>query len=107
MQLEWGVKAIFPASTSALSFFIRSTTQGFRFGLPRSAMRYVGCRPVAAASALLTRGWAGSLRTGLDPPGTAMNSTRKVSHPTWFEEKSGGDTCSCAVISAYNDPYPT
>ena len=39
MQLERAVKAIFPASTSSLSFFIRSFTQGFRFGLLRSAIR--------------------------------------------------------------------
>jgi len=66
------VKAIFPESTSSLSFFIRSLTQGFKFGLLRSAIRNVGCLPVRRASALLTRGWAGSLRTGLGPPGTAL-----------------------------------
>src|SRR5205085_3589681 len=99
-QLECGVNAIFPASTSALSFFIRSTTQGFKFGLLRSAMRNVGCLPVAAASALLTRGWAGSLRTGLGPLGPAMNSTRNVSHPAWLDEKSGGDDRCCAAAPA-------
>src|SRR5436309_4917648 len=111
MQLECGVKAIFPASTSLLSFFIRSLTQGLRLGLLRSAMRYVGCLPVRAASALLTRGWAGSLRTGLGPPGTALNSTANVSHPVWFEEKSGGADFCCAatppVNAAYTSPVRT
>jgi hypothetical protein len=39
MQLERAVKAIFPASTSSLSFFMCSFTHGFRFGLVRSAIR--------------------------------------------------------------------
>jgi len=47
------------------------------------------------------------LRTGVGPPGTAMNSTRNVSHPTWFEEKSGGETCCCAAISAVSATYTT
>src|SRR5215470_1110518 len=99
MQLECGVKAIFPASTSSLSFFIRSLTQGFRLGWLRSAIRYVGCLPVRRASALLTRGCAGSFHTGLAPPGTALNSVSNVSHPIWFEEKSGGADC-CAATTA-------
>ena len=38
-QLWLGVNAILPASTSSLSFFMIYFTQGFRFGLLRSAIR--------------------------------------------------------------------
>src|SRR5712671_5860660 len=94
MQLERAVKAIFPASTSSLSFFIRSLTQGFKFGLLRSAIRYVGCLPML----LGTKAWAGSWRGIGGPPGTPVISP-VVTHPTWFNEKSGGDAFCCATTS--------
>jgi hypothetical protein len=53
--------------------------------------------PVTAASWLLTRGWAGSLRNGLVVPGTSEKSTKKVSQPALFDEKSGGDAFGCAT----------
>src|SRR5258706_7334259 len=92
MQLERAVKAIFPPSTSSLSFFIRSLTQGFRFGLLRSAIRYVGCLPML----LGTKAWAGSWRRSGGPPATPVISP-VVTHPTWFNEKSGGDAFCCAA----------
>src|SRR6516164_2896474 len=105
MQLECGVKAIFPAKTSALSFFICSRTHGFRkVLLLRSAIKKVGCLPVTAASWLLMRGWAGSLRIGLIPPGTIEKSTLKVSHPALPEEKSGGEGFCCAAAAAASSP---
>src|SRR5947207_1017270 len=63
-------------------------------------MRNVGCRPLAAASALVTRGWAGSLRTGRAPLGPGVNSTPNVSHPVWPDEKSGGAVFCCAAAPA-------
>src|SRR5882672_8954652 len=68
--------------------------------LLRSAMKKVGCLPVVAASWLLTRGCAGSLRIGLVPPGTIEKSTLKVNHPALPDEKSGGDAFSCATAPA-------
>jgi hypothetical protein len=67
MQLDRGVKASFPARTSSLSCFIRSLTQGFRFGLVTSAIRYVAWPPAPFA----TNGCAGSFVTGGKWPGTA------------------------------------
>src|ERR1700687_1526133 len=106
MQLERAVKAIFPASTSSLSFFIRSFTHGFRFGLLRSAIRKVGWALVP----LGTKGCAGSLVTGGRRPGTATKLPAKKlgpsplipppAHPTWFEEKSGGAAFCCATAGA-------
>src|SRR5215467_9763103 len=46
------------------------------------------------------RGWAGSLRIGLAPPGTIEKSTLNVSHPAFPDEKSGGDACRCASAPA-------
>ncbi len=65
-QLELGVKATFPASTSSMSFFIFSFTHGFKFGFARSAIRKVGCALVP----LGTKGCWGSLVTGGSSPGT-------------------------------------
>ncbi len=45
LQLERAVKAIFPASTFSFSLFMASLAQGFRLGLPRSAIRKVGWAP--------------------------------------------------------------
>src|SRR6516162_7538525 len=59
-QLDRGVKAIFPAITSSLSFFIRSFTQGLRLGLVRS----IGRLPARVV---------GNKRIGLTPPGTVRN----------------------------------
>src|SRR5215471_10739667 len=89
MQLERAVKAIFPASTSSLSFFMCSFTQDFRFGLVRSAIRYVGCLPAP----LGTKGCAGSPLTGGTWPGRGTKPGPPPftpTHPTWFDEKSGG-----------------
>ena len=47
---ERAVKANLPASTSSLSFFITSFAHCFRFGLPMSLMRWVGCCPVTPDS---------------------------------------------------------
>src|SRR5579871_4618368 len=97
MQLERAVNAILPAITSSLSFFIRSLTQGFRFGLLRSAIRYVGCLPTLFG----TYAWAGSWRGIGGPPGTSVISP-VVIQPTWFEEKSGGDGFCCARATGAN-----
>src|SRR5713101_8399413 len=98
-QLERAVKAILPASTSSLSFFIRSFTHGFRFGLLRSAIRKVGWAPVP----LGTNGCAGSLVTGGRRPGTGRKPGPPPpipTHPNWFEEKSGGVAFCCAEAGA-------
>src|SRR5258707_1273498 len=98
-QLELGVKAIFPASTSSMSFFMRSFTHGFRFGLERSAIRKLGCALVP----LGTKGCAGSLTMGARRPGTgSKNGPAPFSptHPAEFEEKSGGDAFGCAMDDA-------
>src|SRR5258708_1504956 len=95
-QLELGVKAIFPASTSSMSFFMRSFTHGFRFGLERSAIRKLGCALVP----LGTKGCAGSLTMGGSWPGTgSKNGPAPFSptHPAPFEEKSGGDVFGCTM----------
>src|ERR1700728_1992393 len=98
-QLWRAEKAILPARTSSLSFFICSFTNGFRFGLERSAIRKVGCsRPP-----LLTKGCAGSLATGGTVPATASKSgppwpTR--TQPYWADEKFGGDAFSSAAAGA-------
>src|ERR1700682_5921875 len=88
-QLELGVKAIFPASTSSMSFFMRSFAQGFKFGLERSAIRKLGCALVP----LGTKGCAGSLTIGGRLPGTGSKNGPAPFSPTQpaeFEEKSGG-----------------
>src|ERR1700738_1532095 len=95
-QLERAVKATLPASTSSLSFFIRSFTHGFRFGLLRSAIRKVGWALVP----LGTKGCAGSLGRGGKRPGTGAKlgpPPPTPTHPTWFEEKSGGAALCCAT----------
>src|SRR5436190_11798166 len=96
-QLDCDVKAIFPASTSSISFFITCLTQGIRFGLLRSAMRNVGCLSVP----LGIKGCAGSLITGPgSTPGTASKKGPAPSSPTQpakFEEKSGGEFCGAAA----------
>ena len=100
MQLEPGVNAIFPARTSSLSFFMRSSTQGFRFGLLRSAIRKVGCRPTP----LGTKGCAGSWLTGGRRPGRGSKKgppPLSATHPTLFDEKSGGAAFSCATAGAF------
>src|SRR5712671_6269326 len=94
MQLELGVKAILPASTSSLSFFMISFAQGFRFGLVRSAIREVGCRPCPL---LGTKGYFGSLVTGGTRPGTGRKSPTPI-HPTVrSQEKMGGAGVCCAT----------
>src|SRR5215831_19267480 len=100
-QLDCGVKALFlPARISSMSFFIRSLTHGFRFGLVRSAMRKVGCLPTP----LGTNGWAGSLTTGPGRrPGTGSKNgppPLKPTQPAKFDEKSGGGACCCAGAGA-------
>src|SRR5215471_5723148 len=52
------------------------------------------------------RGCAGSLRSGLLPPGTIEKSTLKVSHPAWLDEKSGGDAFCCAAAPATRAAQP-
>jgi hypothetical protein len=99
------VKAIFPASTSSLSFAMCSFTHGFRFGLLRSAIRKVGCLPTPFG----TKGCAGSWFTGGTSFGTASKKgplPLRATQPTLFEEKSGM-TFSCAaagMIGAVHDP---
>src|SRR6266700_2077165 len=98
-QLELGVKAIFPASTSSMSFFMRSFAQGFKFALERSAIRKLGCALVP----LGTKGCAGSLTMGGSWPGTgSKNGPAPFSptHPAPFEEKSGADAFGCAMDDA-------
>src|ERR1700729_1861553 len=92
LQLERAAKAIFRAGTFSFSLFMASLAQGFRLGLPRSAIPKGGWAP----GFLGAEGGAGSLRGGPGPPGTAMKSGFVAIQPTWFEEKSGiGDFC-CA-----------
>src|SRR6516164_11826471 len=98
-QLERAVKAILPARTSSLSFFIRSFTHGFRFGLLRSAIRNVGWPPAPFG----TKGCAGSLVTGGSRPATGAKlgpPPPTPTHPTWLEEKSGGAAFCCATAGA-------
>src|SRR5215471_19262578 len=52
------------------------------------------------------RGCAGSLRSGLVPPGTIEKSTLKVSHPAWLDEKSGGEAFCCAAAAAASAAQP-
>src|SRR5215471_13139947 len=52
------------------------------------------------------RGCAGSLRSGLVPPGAIEKSTLKVSHPAWLDEKSGGDAFCCAAAPAPSAAQP-
>src|SRR6476646_10459982 len=102
-QLELGVKAIFPASTSSMSFFMRSLTQGFRFGLERSAIRKLGCALVP----LGTKGCAGSLTMGGSWPGTGSKNGPAPFSPTQpapFDEKSGGADFGCAMAAAATRP---
>src|SRR3954466_11247396 len=104
-QLDCGVKAIFPARTSSMSFFITCLTQGIRFGLLRSATRNVGCLLVP----LGTKGCAGSLTTGPgSTPGTASKNgpaPSRPNHPARFEEKSGGAVlCGAAAVAVSTIP---
>src|SRR5207302_978493 len=69
--------------------FMRSFTQGTRFGLDRSAMRKLGCLPAP----LGTKGCAGSSTTGARRPGTgSMKGPPPLSPtpPAKFDETSGG-----------------
>src|ERR1700681_1196065 len=99
-QLERGVKASLPASTSSLSLFMCSLTHGFRFGLVRSAIRKVGCLAVP----LGTKGCAGSLVRGGGWPATATKpgpAPPTPTHPIWlFHEKLGGAAFCCAAAGA-------
>src|SRR5258705_5502581 len=99
-QLDWAVKALFfPAITSSMSFFMRSFTQGIRFGFERSAMRKLGCAPAPLA----TKGWAGSLTMGGRRPGTDSYDGPPPLSPTQpvkFDEKSGGAGFCCATVDA-------
>src|SRR5712671_3664908 len=100
MQLWLGVKATLPAITSSLSFFMISFTHGFRFGLVRSAIRYVGCRPCP----LGTKGYFGSLATGGTRPGTGRKSPTPI-HPTVrSQEKIGGVVFCCATAGTVHAP---
>src|ERR1700730_12116528 len=99
MQLEPAVNATLPASTSSLSFFMRSFTHGFRFGLPRSAIRYAGWPPTP----LGTKGCAGSWVTGGGRPGTGSKKgppPLSPTHPALSDEKSGGAAFCCATACA-------
>src|SRR5262249_52682093 len=71
LQLDRAVKAILPASTSSLSFFILSFTQGFRFGLLRSAIRVRRLAPGAVGN-------IGMPRIESDRLGTARNHDEVV-----------------------------
>src|SRR6266852_8111802 len=75
-----------PASTSSFDFFSESLANCVRLGLLMSATLNVGCRPVL----LGTKGWAGSNVTGGGLPGMAIHWPPIETHPTLFEEKSGG-----------------
>src|SRR4029453_6268947 len=101
-QLDCAVKAgFFPARISSVSFFMRSFTQGFRFGFDRSGMRKVGCVPNPAA--LGTKGCAGSLVTGGTRPGTGSKNGPVLlnpTHPARLDEKSGGVPVCCAAAGA-------
>src|SRR5215510_3502053 len=101
-QLDCAVKAgFFPARISSVSFFMRSFTQGFRFGFDRSGMRKVGCVPNPAA--LGTKGCAGSLVTGGTRPGTGSKNGPVPLNPTQparLDEKSGGAAVCCAAADA-------
>src|SRR6267142_2476560 len=90
LQEERALKAILPASTSSLSFFMISLAHDFRLGLARSPIGNVGCLPWVMPM-LKTWGWAGSVVMGLGEPGTAMNSpcAGPTVHPIPPEEKSG------------------
>src|ERR1700730_14027149 len=100
MQLWLGVKATLPASTSSLSFFMISLAHGFRFGLVRSAIRWVGCRPCP----LGTKGYFGSLVTGGTRPGTGRKSPTPI-HPTvGSQEKMGGVVFCCATVGTVHAP---
>src|SRR6202023_2085777 len=89
-QLDCAVNALFlPERISSISFFIDSFAQGIRFGLVRSAMRKVGCRPTPFG----TKGLAGSLTTG---PGCRPGSASKygppalgATQPARLDENSG------------------
>src|SRR5215468_852371 len=97
MQFDRAVNATFPASTSSLSFFMCAFTHGFRFGLLRSAIRKVGCRPTP----LGTKGCTGSLDTGGTRPGTGEKPgppPLSPTQPTSFNEKSGTAFC-CATTA--------
>src|ERR1700680_2565242 len=95
-QLDCAVNALFlPARISSMSFFMRSFTQGFRFGLERSAMRKLGWPwPLA------TKGCAGSLTMGGRRPGTNSKNGPPPfipTQPSKLDEKSGGVLC-CATV---------
>src|SRR5207244_4862112 len=98
-QLDCAVKAgFFPARISSVSFFMRSFTQGLRFGFDRSGMRKVGWVPRPAA--LGTKGCAGSLVTGGTRPGTDSKNGPVPLNPTQparLDEKSGGAAVCCAA----------
>src|SRR5882672_2908811 len=100
-QLDCAVNALFfPARISSISFFMNSFAHDIRFGLVRSAMRKVGCRPTP----LGTKGWSGSLTTG---PGWRPGSASKYgppplspTQPVSFDEKSGVAAFCCAIVDA-------
>src|SRR5450755_2062974 len=98
-QLARAEKGIPPDSALSFSRFMISFAQGLMLGLLRSAMRNVGCAPVARNSLLVTNGWAGSLRVGLGSPGMATKSALPKTHAVSLEEKSGADPpCSAASL---------
>src|SRR4029077_19975412 len=82
-----------------MSCFIRSFTQGIRFGLERSAMRKVGC----LLGPFGTNGCAGSETTGARRPGTDSYDGPPPFSPTQpakFDEKSGGAAFCWATVGA-------
>src|SRR5258708_18331553 len=99
-QLDCAVRALFfPARRWSMSCFIRSFTQGIRFGLERSAIRKVGC----LLGPLGTKGCAGSETTGARRPGTDSYDGPPPFSPTQpakFDEKSGGAAFCWAAVDA-------
>src|SRR5258706_14347820 len=102
-QLDCGVKALFfPASTSSMSFFMCSFTQGFKFGLERSAIRKVGC----LATPLGVNGYAGSLTTG-GPERARRTDHRHSVRPTRLDSLKSPAVLASAVPPPEQSIPPT
>src|ERR1700747_223542 len=100
-QLADRLMLAWPASARSLCRRISSRAQGWRMGLLKSAIGWVGCRPVRRYSALVTRGCAGSWRTGPGPLGGGWNWLKSEIQPTAaLGANSGTEAARAAVASA-------
>src|SRR5665213_1273359 len=92
-QLDWRLKAGFPARIRSLRWRICSRAQGWRIGASRSPMANSASAPVARTSLFADCRRPRAPPTGPGPLGGGMNRTPDATHPTdGLGAKSGWDS---------------